>query len=557
MSALRDALLGLNRFDLVHMSDDQFRALAGQVLEAQQDDRRENQILAYKPVSDVAVQVHRSTARYVCIGGGNGASKTETALAHVVQLATGMFSEALDPITRLALRTQFRGPINVRVVVESLTTTLGPIILPKLQWWKWSGFDEPGGERGHWGWVPRKCLVGGSWARAWSEKPRVLRVFCFDPDNPDKILGESMFQFMAHNQDPSDFASGDFHHVIHDEPPLGATWRENEARTMRVGGKMWLAMTWPDNPAIPIDWIYDTLYEPGRPGPSKVANIDWFEMWTVHNPHLAPEYIEEQRQKWEREGGTAVLETRLYGRPIRFSNRVHALFTNHEVWWCRECKETSTIPAHCLKCGALAHSLVRYCHVQDFPHRPFPTIFLLDPHPRKPHMGLWVQVDTWDNLWVVAECVVPGGPDDVMNEVRRIETELGLNVVARVGDAKMLGSPSGAKRDVTWRDEFDAAGLALDLSDSSDVGRARVDEYLRVDPDREQPRLHFHPRCTGAIRQMLRFVWDDFVRPEKHDQKQKTKEKDDDFPALLRYCLNLDPRFQWLSRGAPILKTRG
>jgi hypothetical protein len=34
------------------------------------------------------------------------------------------------------------------VTVESLTTTLEPIILPKLQWWKWTGVDRPGGDEG-------------------------------------------------------------------------------------------------------------------------------------------------------------------------------------------------------------------------------------------------------------------------------------------------------------------------------------------------------------------------------------------------------------------------
>jgi hypothetical protein len=44
---------------------------------------------------------------------------------------------------RADLLPKFRGPVTCRMVVESLTTTLEQAILPKLQWWKWSGVDAP------------------------------------------------------------------------------------------------------------------------------------------------------------------------------------------------------------------------------------------------------------------------------------------------------------------------------------------------------------------------------------------------------------------------------
>jgi hypothetical protein len=36
---------------------------------------------------------------------------------------------------------------------------------------------------------------------------------------------------------------------------------------MRVDGRlMLLAMTWPDDPSIAVDWLYDEVYEPGKSG---------------------------------------------------------------------------------------------------------------------------------------------------------------------------------------------------------------------------------------------------------------------------------------------------
>ena len=45
---------------------------------------------------------------------------------------------------------------------------------------------------------------------------------------------------------------------------IGEKWRENEARVMRVDGRMMLAMTWPDDPSINVDWLYNEVYEPIR-----------------------------------------------------------------------------------------------------------------------------------------------------------------------------------------------------------------------------------------------------------------------------------------------------
>ena len=147
-------------------------------------------------------------------------------MAHMVMQATGIFPTNDEELAD-EMRAQFRGPINCRVVVESFTTTLYPTILPKLKYTTWTGADEPGGERGHWGWVPKTSLIDGSWDRSWSEKTKVLTMYCKNEEGV--IIGNSQIQFMSKDQDPDDFASGSFHIILHDEPPLYAQWRENQA----------------------------------------------------------------------------------------------------------------------------------------------------------------------------------------------------------------------------------------------------------------------------------------------------------------------------------------
>jgi len=530
--------------EIRHLSNEEFRLAFAGVLKAQHADRRENQLLYYRPVSAQAEKVHRTASRVVGVGGGNGSSKTETCLVELIMCATGVFPDCLRDT-----KEKFRGPINCRVVVESLTTTLHQVILPKLQWWKWTGVDQPGGDRGHWGWVPRLCLKGCDWDKSWSEKLRTLTVLCRDPEDYDKVIGESIIQFMSHEQDPTDFASGDFDIILHDEPPKLAIWQENEARTMRVNGRMFLAMTWPDDPSIPVDWIFDKIYDRSKSD----KDTDWIELWSTDNPHLDQSAIAAQMERWD----SVTKAVRIYGRPIRFSNRIHPVFTDTSQWWCFSCgKETFAVEEKCSDCGG--EDITEYCHVSEFDVQPhWPTIWLLDPHPRKPHMFLWVQIDPSDDWWAVAEGEVEGDPSDVRVYCEEIEQDHGLWVTQRLIDPNMGRSPSGIRRDITWQDEFDMTGMACDLADDSAVGRERVNQFLKPDKSMGRPRLHIHSRCQNTIWQMKRYVWSEYKRSLEKDIKQIPRDKYDDYPTLLKYLANFEPAFGFLRHGAPVIRRAG
>ena len=448
---------------------------------------------------------------------------------------------------------KWRGPIQCRVVCESLTTVLHPVILPKLQWWRWSGTDQPGGDKGHWGWIPKTSLIDGDWQKSWSEKLRTLRLICRDPQT-QKMVGESTIQFMSVDQDPSDFASGDFHIVLHDEPPSLAIWRENEARTMRTAGRMLLAMTWPDDPAIAVDWIFNEVYEPGLNPHEK--RVKWFTLSTFDNKNLRQTEVHEQAEAWSEE----VRKVRIEGQPLRFSNRIHPDFTDFTKTWCFSCAKSvipvSGGPRACPNCNS--PDLEDYNHVEDFSESgTWPTIFLLDPHPRKPHMMIWVQVDPSDDLWLVAEASVEGEPSDVKQKTDRIESDFKLFIAQRIMDPNMGATVAGTKREIKWVDEFRSAGLNCDLADDSHVGRQRLNGYLKPDKATRRPRFHVHPRCKDTIYQINRYVWDDFKRGMEKDLKQTPKTKYDDYPTLCKYLMNSEPQFNLLKYGAPVFRRQG
>lgn len=474
-------------------------------------------------------------------------SKSDTCLAEIAALCTGVI-----PYSVPELREKFRGPINCRIVVESLTTTLHTIILPKLQWFKWSGVSEPGGDKGHWGWISKMSLLDGSWEESWSEKYRHLRLLCRDPDDWDRVIGESTIQFMSHEQDPSDFASGDFHIILHDEPTKHAIWIENQARTMRVNGRMMLAMTWPDDPAIAVDWIFDEMYEKATPGPRKSPHHEWIELSTRQNRNLDQRSIEIQAQNWN----ATTRATRLEGKPIRFSNRIHPLFTDVPQYWSFEAgkiiepTQNDLNQLVCPETGSL--NIVEFNHVEDIdPSRLFPTLFIIDPHPRKPHMFCWIQVDPADDYQVILEGEMDGTTDEVAKHVKDIEDSFSLQVMRRIIDPNMAMQPSASSRsrDTDWHSEFRDAGLMCDLASDSDVGRARINEYLQPDPYTLRPRLRIASSCMKMIWQMKRYCWDEHKRTLDRDLKQTPKTKYDDYPTMLKYCMNLLPRFRALLDG--------
>ena len=540
----------LRPVDIATMSNKRLKLLASEVVGLQKADVRENQLLYYEPASPESERAHHSKASLLGLGGGNRSSKTETALVEDIACATGVFPIRLfEPFME-----KFRGPIRVRICVESLTTTLYPIILPKLQWWRWSGASEPGGELGHWGWIPKLCLPNGSWESAWRDKLRTLRVICRDPENFDHVLGESEIQFMGYNQDAADYASGSFHIVHMDEPPPFAIWRENQARVIDAGGRIILSMSWKDDPSIPVDWIFDDVYEPGLAGPNKNPDTEWIELDTRKNIHIDQISVRKKMEGWSEE----TKKVRIYGQPLRFSNRIHPLFTDLETTWCFACS------SNCIslngKCGCEKQSddIGTYCHVgeQDIIET-WPVVFLLDPHPRKPHMFGWVVVDPNDDYHLLVDGELDGDPADVAAYVGEVEESMKLDVKLRLIDPNMGQSPAGARRGITWKDEFDAAGLRCDLADDSDVGRQRINQFLKPDPSTRKPRFTFDPRCQTAILQFKRYVWDDFRRTQERDLKQKPKPKYDDQPTLAKYLFNWLPTFRMLYSGAQIITRPG
>lgn len=537
--------------DLREMGESDFVDLLKQVTGLQEQDVKENQLKYYKPVSDKSKTIHFTTSTILGIGGGNGSSKTETSIVEMVMCATGIIPDSLkDDYTDDEIRNKCKGPMKCRIIVKSLKNQQ-LMVVRKLRWDVWTGLPPQGGSQGHWGWIPKAALFDGSWDKSWAAGLSTLSFHCRDPFTGD-IVGTSSIQFMSSDQEALAMAGDDLQMAILDEPSTLAIWRETQARIMRGGGRIFLAMTWPDDPSIPVDWIFDEIYDKAE----RDDDIDWIELSSYDNPNLDQHSVKKMAGKVSEE----LRKIRYEGKPMRFSNLIHPEFRDTDTAWCFEChKEVGLIPSTpplCEECKGF--DVAKYNHTPEFEtvHN-WPTIFLIDPHPRKPHMWSWVQVDPNNDLWQIAEGSLDQEPCDVAEEVTRVEEQYGLFIAARLIDPNMGRTPCGKRRDITWQDEFEQAGLICELADDSGVGRARINERLKPDKDTYAPRLHIHPRCATTIYHMKRYVWDEYRLTAEKAVKQVPKPKYDDYPTLLKYCVNYSPEFRLLTPGGTgIIKTR-
>ena len=271
-------------------------------------------------------------------------------------------------------------------------------------------------------------------------------VFCIEvADHRHSFVCDGLITHNSHDQESSDAASGDFHIIMLDEIPKLAMWRETEARTMRVAGRIILSMTWSDDPAIPVDWIFDEVYDKAA---DKVDGFEWHNIYTTDNPNLDQRAVAAQASAWSIE----TRNVRLFGQPIRFSNRIHPVFTDQTQHWCFTCGKTTFAMENreavtsldrwrCDACGSI--QVAEFNHVREFSATDkWPCVFVIDPHPRKPHMYLWTLVDPSDDLWVVADGACAGDPVEARKDTLAIERTLGLNVCHRIMDPNMALSSS-------------------------------------------------------------------------------------------------------------------
>lgn len=502
-------------------------------------DRKETQLAYYTLANPMASRVHTSTAREIAIVGGNRSTKTDTMLAELAIQMTNHVPKSLEAVYP---REKLKGPIRARVVCNSLTDTLEPIIKPKLRWDQWNGVGDPREGNGHWGWLPRHLLRGGQWESAYSDKYRTLYAavdsFWIGSDGAvNSSRGYSSCQFMSYDQDLSAFAGSSMHFVGHDELPPWDIYRENRMRTLDVKGRIYTAFTPPDEVGtsrVDVTSFFDEVYEKGLPGPYKDPMIETIILHTEKNRILSADDVAMLSARLT----DAQREVRLRGEFIHLSGVIYPMFTTYESYWCFKChKKTSPIKGECVFCSSAF--VGAYSHVVEPFEVPktWPVVFVIDPHPRKKDAIAWFAVSPSDDTYLIAEMEVDGTAKDVARAVREFEDASGIHPVKRLMDPNIATETNDKlMRGWTIRRAYDEEGLRCDLAnDDMNTGITAVIDLLTPDPRTHRPRFAAFSTCTRFIRSMTRWSWDEWTRQGDRDPKERPRDTHKDFCDLVRY----------------------
>ena len=503
--------------------------------------------------------VHLSTAREVAVVGGNRSSKTDTALAELSIRMTGHIPQSLMadyPREKLKL------PIRARVSCNSLTDTLEPIIKKKLRWDQWDGADET---KGHWGWIPKHCLIGGTWERSYSDKNRVLSV-CSDnywrSPSGEKISVStiSTCQFMSYDQELTSFTGTSLHLVIHDELPPSDIYREHRIRVLDTKGQIISAFTPPDETGAQradTAWFFDEVYEKGLPGPQYNPRFQTITLMTEKNRILSITEIQELARTMTEEQR----EVRLHGRFLHLAGIIYSTFTARDRHWCFRCeRDILPVSGICTYCQGTDVDTYRHviepCHLEPT----WPMIFVIDPHPRKKDACGWFTVTPSDDILMVAELSVSGTALEVHRAVTEMEDRRHWYPARRLMDPNIATeSNDKLRRGWTLRQAYDEVGLRCDLAvDELNPGIERVQDLLRPDRATRRPRFQVFNTCPQFIHSMQRWSWDEWTRQSDRDPKESPRDKWKDFPDLIRYLANARVTYNGLRRGfQPIRSVAG
>ncbi|MBI2065236.1 MAG: hypothetical protein HYT62_04245, partial [Candidatus Yanofskybacteria bacterium] len=400
-------------------------------------DAQANQLVYYRPVNPDAMKLHRSVAREFGIQGGNKSGKTGVKAAEVAIQMTGVVPLCLsvcvtcarpmvqragawvhdapdaghDAVLRYPVE-KLRAPIRVRLVVTSNVNAWDENIKQKFQFSQWNGrLNEdglPGDPRcGHWGFIPQRFLIHGSWDASWSERHRKLTLNRHGDGGAEP--GSTMV-VMSHLQALEDFNQGSYHLIDEDEIPPEEIHRANKFRTLEVGGRILTGGTPTDERgnAVAAAWFYDQILTPGLEGanPEKVEAV---ALWTEHNRTLDAAAVEALAEGLTPDERAA----RLRGESLHLAGTIIRGFTEKPRLWCFGCNATVAFGLDaCPACGG--RDLEGFAHVwteEDLAWpgpREWPTLFYMDPHQAKPTACLWIRVDPNDAGWVVAEQEIEG-----------------------------------------------------------------------------------------------------------------------------------------------------
>ena len=322
----------------------------------------------------------------------------------------------------------------------------------------------------------------------------------------------SMFDVCTHQQSPDVYEGWNGHWVWFDEPPPRYAYVGSFRGLVDWGGRIWMTMTPMNEP-----WIYDELIASNKP------YIDVVEAVIYDNPYLSRSEIAMFKDTLrEDEQGC-----RLLGKFMHLTGLVYKNIKPH------------------------SHYVTLNLDDKDSPASRLKKIwyFVLDPHDRRPHCGIWAYVSPNNKIHIAYEMQSKGTITELSAYIRVFEKDHQIYNPIRIGDPNKLESPN-AINGLKLKDEFAKYGIYFDtrVDDSISRGHMAVREKLYYDESKpidglNSPNLLFSENVPLTKEMFSKYIyqeWKGALRDSKND-RETPKDINKDLPDCTRYLVMKRP----------------
>lgn len=174
-------------------------------------------------------------------------------------------------------------------------------------------------------------------------------------------------------------------------------------------------------------------------------------------------------------------------------------------------------------------------HVGDFPYDPTLPVYLATDYGwTNPNVGLWIQKDHWDNLYIIGEYYERGRTDDEFAS-ELLERFPGLCSVARelYPDPEDPGASAVIGRKLRLGVKGATGGPRKVRLDLIRLWLKDVNPHLPEGHVDRHPKLRVDRRCLNVIREMEAYKYPDTKNEATTNEKEEPLKKDDHTPEAL------------------------
>lgn len=346
-------------------------------------------------------------------------------------------------------------------------------------------------------WIPPSLLINGNWEDSYNKGLRTLTC-----DNG------STLEFMSYVQEVDKFAGTSRHFVHLDEEPPRLVYEECKARTLDVGGVIYLTMT----PLEGMDWSYDQLYIPGK---NNDPRIDVIEVDISDNPHVPQEEIVEFYGNMDED----TRRIRQHGEYIHIGGAVFKKFGDHNIVPYDEFDLRYFISQGWKLYASMDHGYNN------------PAAWLWHVVAPEPRLQIITFFEHYMREWTIKQHA---------SHIKDIERALGYIPEFRIGDpaiAQRNGETGNSVKTAYALEEIYIAEGNNDVKSSID----RIISYLGPV---ESPHWLITDNCVNLMNEMKRARWKRHMSPKVRDRKNAFEEienKQDHAIDAARYFFNFMP----------------